>query len=345
MYRGKTVGVVVPAYNEEGFVGDVIAGIPAFVDRIYAVDDCSTDGTWAEILAQRAVPEQAPDRSAAEHVDDSVAKADGGVSTDRLVPIRHETNGGVGAAIKTGYRRAVDDGIDAVAVINGDGQMDPGILDRFVEPIVEGQADFTKGNRLHSPATWRGMSSFRLFGNVLLTFLTKIASGYWKMNDPQNGYTAIATRAFERLDLDDLYEGYGFCNDLLVKLNAHGFRITDVTMEAVYGDEESDIRYYSFVPRLSALLAKAFVWRLGTKYVARDFHPLILFYLLGFVGIGSGIASTSIALLGGAVSLGVSLLILFIFLFSSTLVVLAMTFDRQYNQRLERHSHGSVSDR
>lgn len=325
MYRGQTVAVVIPAYNEEQFIGSVIDEIPDFVDRLYAVDDCSTDGTWEAIR----------EHATADADTKGTVTPDGGQIQSRVVPIRHETNQGVGGAIKTGYQRALQEGIDVTAVIAGDGQMDPDILDRFIDPIVEGTADYTKGNRLQAADLHSEMPAWRQLGNSLLTFLTKIASGYWKMTDPQNGYTAISLSALEALDLDVLYDRYGFSNDILVNLNAHGFRVADIPMKAVYGDEESDIRYSSFVPSLSVLLFRDFLWRLKTKYMIVDFHPLVFFYMLGTVGsligflYGLSVLFLNPSLLAG----GISLLIL---LFSSTLLVFAMVFDMQHNEDLEK---------
>ncbi|MFD1588334.1 glycosyltransferase family 2 protein [Halorientalis brevis] len=324
MYRGKTVAVVIPAYNEEGLVGAVIDSIPAYVDRVYVVDDCSTDSTWKEI------------NDRVEGVDEQrlTAKTDGGRLTSRVVPIRHETNQGVGAAIKTGYQRALTDGMDVTAVINGDGQMDPDILDRFIEPIVEGNAEYTKGNRLRSSELRSEMSTWRFTGNAILTFLTKISSGYWKMTDPQNGYTAISLEALEAIDLDSLYDRYGFLNDLLVSLNAHGYRVADIPMKAVYGDEESGIRYSSFVPGLSLLLFQDFLWRLKYKYFVTDFHPLVLFYVLGTLGtlLGVGYGIWGVVVDSSLIAGGLALLIV---LFSTTLVLFAMVFDMQHNEHLE----------
>ena len=253
MYRDNLIGVVVPAYNEGGFVGEVIETVPDFVDRVYAVDDRSTDGTWAEIreaagrmnaggrvdhpLADGGATDSAgppgdglpngeldvagvpDDADAADDVDDRF-----------VVPIRHEENTGVGGAIKTGYRRAYADGMDAVAVMNGDGQMDPGILDRILDPVVSGRADYAKGNRLTRGTDRRGMPPLRLFGNLVLSLLTKIASGYWRMLDPQNGYTAISRRALETLEIDELYDQYGFANHVLIRCHAAGLRVADVPM-------------------------------------------------------------------------------------------------------------------
>jgi hypothetical protein len=132
------------------------------------------------------------------------------------------------------------------------------------------------------------MSRWRLFGNRLLTVLTRIASGYWGMVDPQNGYAAISLHALEELPIDDLYEEYGFLNDLLVHLNVRGLTIADVPHEAVYGDEQSGIEYSTFVPRLSKLLLRDFLWRLKMKYFVYDFHPTGLCYVLGAAGTGAG---------------------------------------------------------
>lgn len=262
MYNGKHIAVVVPAYNEEAFVGEVIETVPDFVDRIYPVDDCSTDRTWPEIRA-------AADRvnSATEEVEiETLTGVPDGGQARRVVPIKLDQNRGVGGAIKKGYRRAMADGADIIAVMNGDGQMDPDELDRLLDPVVEGRAAYAKGNRLKSSDHWSGMTRWRLFGNFLLTQLTRVASGYWHMTDPQNGYTAIATDALEAIDLDAVYERYGFLNDMLIRLNANDVRIADVEMAAIYGDEDSSIQYSQFVPGLSWLLLKRFLWRLGSKH-------------------------------------------------------------------------------
>ena len=258
MYEGRRVGVVVPVYNEERFVGRVIETVPPFVDRLYVVDDASTDGTWSEINDHTV--------ETWEDVDpQSVPLADGGEAGFRVVAIRHGHNQGRGGAVKTGYQATLEHDVDVVAVMDGDGQMDPSILHEIVDPVVRGEADYVVGNRLGQPGTWREMPPFRLFGNLLLTGITRIASGFWSLSDPQNGYTAISRRALEALNLDALYDEYGFLNDVLVRLNVHGFEVVNVPMHARYGEESSGIRYSSFVPKLSALLGWLFIWRLTTK--------------------------------------------------------------------------------
>lgn len=303
MYQSATIGVVIPAYNEAEFIGDVIASVPKFVDRTYIVDDSSSDGTWTRICehVEQLPPVTVEDTAelqpfAAESAEsepeslDGVergmaeagetiptkgrtrdtsgevrSKPDGGEVEPEVVPVRHATNRGRGGSVKTGYQLAVNDGMDIVAVLDGDGQMDPAILDRVIDPVVKGRADYAKGNRLVDNDHWSEMSRWRLFGNTILTVMTKVASGYWGMRDSQNGYTAISADALETIDIDALYEDYGFLNDMLIRLRVHDMTVEDVPVEAVYGDEESGIVYSSFIPRLSALLLWGFLWRLRKK--------------------------------------------------------------------------------
>ena len=280
MYNDHTVAVVVPAYNESGFVGDVIETLPAFVDRAYVIDDQSTDDTWKEIT------------TTAERINDSVTATDGGASFEqRVVPIRHDENRGVGGAIKTGYLRARDDEIDVTAVMGGDGQMDPAILERIIEPIVDGEADYAKGNRLVYETDHEQMPRFRLLGNRLLTLLTKIASGYWRVGDPQMGYTAISMEALHDADIEGMYEFYGYCNDLLVRLNVTGHRVADVPSPLNYGDEHSDISYLTYIPRVSLMLLRTFLWRLWSGRRTAAGVSILALYVAGAVGtLGSLVA-------------------------------------------------------
>jgi len=270
-YRGKTIAIVVPAYNEERLIGETLRSIPEYVDRVFVVDDASRDRT-ADIALD-------------------FARRD-----PRITCISHSANKGVGAAIVTGYKKALEEGMDITAVMAGDNQMDPKYLPSLLDPIVEGRADYTKGNRLMSAEFREGMSAWRSFGNIILTFLTKMASGYWQLMDPQNGYTAISREALERINPDTIYPWYGYCNDLLVKLNVFGFKVADVVMPARYGKEKSKIRYGKYIFKVSWLLLRDFLWRLKTKYIWFSFHPLVLFYLFG-------IMLTPIGLFGAVYSL------------------------------------------
>lgn len=361
MYAGHSIAVVVPAYNEAGFVGDVIRTVPGFVDRIYAIDDCSTDGTWVEIQRtadqenERAMRDTdgLADGGTASKVSttgdgtatDTADVPDGSDATDtasnRVVPIRHDRNQGVGAAIKTGYARAKDDDMDIAAVMAGDGQMDPDRLHQFLDPIVEGRADYAKGNRLLDWDFLDGMSRFRLFGNILLTLLTKIASGYWRIADPQNGYTAIRLDVFDDLPMEDCYDEYGFANDILVRLNAHGKRVADVPMPASYGDEESSIDYRTFITSVSLLLLRDFLWRINVTYLVRDFHPLALCYYAGATAGGLAILSAGAGLvLGGTAGIGALLASVVLTCFAVTGLLAAMVLDRQHNASLELQATG-----
>jgi len=320
MYTQKTVAVVITAYNEEEFVGEVIETLPAFVDRAYVIDDRSTDGTWTEIQQTAAAI--------------NGLRGDGDGAEDWIVPIRHDRNRGVGATIKTGYRHALEDEMDVTVVMNGDGQMDPGILHRFVDPVADGRADYAKGNRLLSREHVQNMSRWRRFGNGVLTLLTKFASGYWKTMDPQNGYTAISLEALDRLDLDALYDDYGFCNDILVKLNARRMRVADIEMEAVYGDEESTIEYTDFVPRVSMLLLRGFLWRLKTRYLVFDFHPLVVLYATAAFGIGGIVGRAGLTAVEG-IGAPSPLLVLLVVLVCFFTLAVGMTFDVANNEHLE----------
>lgn len=296
MYKGHSIAAVVPAYNEEGFVGRVIDTLPAIVDRAYVVDDCSSDGTWDEILCHAEVANSAR----------LTVRADGGYEHAQFVtPIRNTRNRGVGYSITTGYRRALEGGADVVVVLNGDGQMDPAVMPHILDPIVEGRADYTKGNRLRDHPEQLGMSSWRLFGNWSLTLLTRISSGYWHISDSQNGYTAISRHALETIGLDGLYERYGFLNDLLTKLNVHRLRVADVSHPAVYGDERSGISYPSFITSVSTLLLSNFLWRLREKYVVPRLHPTALCYALGGAGLVLGLL-VSLFVLSGTLGLTVA---------------------------------------
>ncbi|AGB39107.1 glycosyltransferase family 2 protein [Natronococcus occultus] len=329
MYKGQSVAVVVTAYEEAAFVGRVLETVPDYVDRIYAVDDASPDDSWAVIrrVAERINESTEPTRTV----------ADGGDGR-RVVPIRHEENRGYGAAVKTGYERAVDDGIDVVAVMNGDGQMDPAILDRILDPVVDGEADYAKGNRLLTPEDRDSMSTFRFVGNAMLTGLSKFATGYWTLSDPQNGYTAISRETIERLDLEAITDQYGFLNHLLTHLNVAECRVADVPMTAVYGEEESSIRYPAFVQFVSLLLLRSFCWRLKIRYVVRGFHPAVVFYGAGATGLAGGVAGLVGSLarhLRGAESVTDAIASFVAVLVGTTALGIGIWLDREENAALE----------
>jgi glycosyltransferase involved in cell wall biosynthesis len=298
MYQQSCIAVVVPAYNEEGLVGGVIETVPEFVDYVYAIDDCSTDATWDEI-------ERHSVQVLCESEFESAVIEDRAGHDQIVIGMRHETNRGRGSCIKDGYRRAFEDGADVVAVMDGDGQMDPDELDRIIDPVVKEQADYTKGTRLEDRNHIVDMSNWRLFGNLLLSLLTNLSSGYWGLLDSQNGYTAISRQALETIPLDDLYDGYGFLNDILTTLNVHGFRLVEVPHPAVYDDEESGIAYSTFVPAVSLLLLRNFMYRLQQRYIVEQFHATVVCYGVGTVSLGASvITSVATLLTGGTLLLG-----------------------------------------
>jgi GT2 family glycosyltransferase len=192
----------------------------------------------------------------------------------------------VGGAIATGYEYARDHGYDVAVVMAGDGQMDPDDLPAILDPVIDDQADYTKGNRLVTGEAFRKIPKIRFFGNSALSLFTKIASGYWHVADSQTGYTAINRSALETIDWQQMYKRYGQPNDLLVKLNVAGMRVVDVPIEPVYNvGEKSGIKVRKVVFTIGSLLVRLFFWRLKEKYIIRNFHPLVFFYAFGFFGL------------------------------------------------------------
>jgi glycosyltransferase involved in cell wall biosynthesis len=312
MVEGKRVAVVVPAYEEERLIGETLRGIPAFVDRIYVIDDASSDAT-----AERARA----------------------VGDPRVEVIVHERNGGVGAAILSGYERALEHGIDVTCVMAADNQMDPAELVDLVLPVSRGEVDYTKANRLFSGEAWEVIPRTRYLGNAVLSLLTKIASGYWHVADSQAGYTALSLDALRRLDLERVYRRYGFPNDLLVHLNVVNARVRDVPSRPIYGvGERSGIRLRKVVPRISWLLFKGFWWRLREKYVIRDFHPLVFFYVLGalmtLVGLVLGVVEMVLRILGNEITTPTIVLVALLLISGTQFTLFAMWFDQEANKEL-----------
>jgi hypothetical protein len=226
--------------------------------------------------------------------------------------------------------------MDIAAVMAGDNQMDPAYLPDLLDPIIDGRADYTKGNRLINQAYRKGMSPWRSFGNSLLTFLTKVASGYWQMMDPQNGYTAVSIKTLKTLPLTEVYQGYGYCNHLLIWLNICGCRVSDVAIPARYGREKSKIRYSTYIPRVSKLLLGNFLFRLKTKYIQMGFHPLAFFYAAGAVLTPIGVLGGLIALwekfvMGYPVLFVHGVLSFLVFMMGMQFLFFAMLFDMQAN--------------
>jgi glycosyltransferase involved in cell wall biosynthesis len=242
MFRGRLVAVVVPAFDEADKIAATIRGVPGFVDHVIVVDDGSRDAT--AVVARR------------------VAEEDG----RRVEVIAHEANRGVGAAIATGYARAVALGADATAVMAGDGQMDPADLPGLLAPVLDGVADYAKGNRFAWGEGWREIPPVRMLGNFVLSWLTRISSGYWRLFDSQCGYTVASRRALLAIGPARMFARYGYPNDLLTRLGAAGARVVDVPVRPVYGPAwRSGLRPSRVVLPIAWLLLRGFVRRLWAR--------------------------------------------------------------------------------
>ncbi|HUL20681.1 MAG TPA: glycosyltransferase family 2 protein [Thermodesulfobacteriota bacterium] len=315
MYRDKVVAVIVPAYNEEKLIGKVLQTVPNFVDRIVVVDDASSDRTGEVVKTHQE-------------------------KDSRIVYFRHLKNEGVGGAIATGYKWARDNEISVSVVMAGDAQMDPEDLPKLLNPVIAGEVDYSKGNRLFTGKAWSVIPKTRYLGNAVLSFLTKIASGYWHVADSQTGYGAVNLEVLKTIDLDSIYKRYGMPNDFLVRLNVYHFRVRDIPVNPIYGiGERSGMRIYRVVFTLSLLLLKLFLWRLKEKYVIRDFHPLVLFYLLGFIltpiGVIFGCYLLIFRLFVGPVAATSALFAAFFAISGLQSLFFAMWFDMEYNKELK----------
>ncbi|MCI0521463.1 MAG: glycosyltransferase family 2 protein [Chloroflexi bacterium] len=315
MWQNQRIAAVIPAYNEERRIGQVIETMPDYVDWIVVVDDASRDGT-AE--AVRAWVEKQP---------------------GRVFLLRHSANQGVGGAIASGYQWCCQRDVDAAVVMAGDAQMDPADLPAILEPVTRGQADYTKGNRLFTGEAWQQIPRVRYLGNSAMSLLTKIASGYWHVADSQSGYTAINARALRTVDWTRMYRRYGQPNDLLVRLNVYNFRVLDVPIRPVYHkDGKSGIRPMRMIPKLSWLLFKLFLWRMKEKYIIRDFHPLLFFYAMGLTlfpaGFIFGMYLFIKRILVGPVAETSALFSVFLIVTGLQSLFFAMWFDMEYNKHL-----------
>jgi len=241
MFRGRVVAVVIPACDEADKIAATIRSVPGFVDHVIVVDDGSRDAT-------AAVARRASRRST------------------RIELVVHDRNRGVGAAIVTGYARALALGAHATAVMAGDGQMDPADLPRLLAPVVGGRADYAKGNRFAWPGGWREMPPVRLVGSVVLSWLTRLATGVRQIGDSQCGYTVASRRALRAVGAD-LFPRYGYPNDLLARLAAARLGVVDVPVRPVYGPRwRSGLRPLRVAPTIARILLRAFWRRLRARW-------------------------------------------------------------------------------
>ncbi|MFN7968787.1 MAG: glycosyltransferase family 2 protein [Acidimicrobiales bacterium] len=306
MYEDRVIAAVVPAHNEAAHIRDVISGLPAIVDHIVIVDDKSADDT-----AQLAETSSDP----------------------RVRVIRHERNTGVGGAIISGHKLALELGSDIDVIFAGDDQMDPAYLPTLLDPIVHEGYGFTKANRFYSSTSYQGMPAYRVFGNVILSLANKAASGYWNLFDPQNGYTATSAEVLRRLDLDAISQGYEFENDFLLNLNILNVRAKDIPIPARYGSEVSGMKMRKVVPAIGGMLFAGFFRRVLRKYVVGSFSPIALFLFSGLLlWLFSALfgAWTIYETIGpGAATTGTVLLAVVPFLMGFQLILTALTLDIQ----------------
>ena len=301
MLNNKTIAVVVPCYNEETQIELVIKTMPEFVDRIIIVNDNSNDNTEKivkkliekdnskiikinNILGKikpnkhnraNIILQELQKKEIKYFVDHSIYSID----KSRIVLINHKNNEGKGAGIATGYKWAKDHGIFCTATMDGDGQMDPSELKSICSPIIFENIDYVKGNRLIHRSSLLVIPKIRYLGNSVLSILTKLASGYWRISDTQTGYSAISKKALNSIRIQNIYKGYGYPNDVLIKLNIAFCTIKEVEIKPVYNiGEKSKMKILKVIPTVSFLLIKSFFKRLWIKYLFRDFHPLFLLY-------------------------------------------------------------------
>lgn len=256
------VGVVIPCYKVGRAVFDVIEQIPDCVTDIYVIDDCCPEETGKRVESECA--------------------------DQRLQVLTHAQNKGVGGAVMTGYKQALEDGCEIVVKVDGDGQMDPTLIPHFIQPIEDGLADYTKGNRFYFVESAASMPALRIFGNVSLSFLNKISTGYWNIFDPTNGYTAIHAKVLEHLPLDKIANRYFFESDMLFRLGTLRAVVLDIPMDSVYGDEESNLKITKVVFPFFARHTRNFFKRIFYNYFLRDFQLPTVALLIGLPMIIAG---------------------------------------------------------
>ncbi|MBK6361579.1 MAG: glycosyltransferase family 2 protein [Comamonadaceae bacterium] len=258
-----SIAVVIPCYRVTAHVLQVIAAVGGEVRRIYVVDDACPDGSGTLVLEQCADP--------------------------RVTVVFHETNLGVGGAVMTGYRAALADGMDIIVKVDGDGQMDPALIPYFVAPILNGQADYTKGNRFYDLTHIGQMPAIRLFGNMALSFMSKLSSGYWNLFDTTNGYTAIHSKVVKRIPFDKVSQRYFFETDLLFRLNIIRAVVVDIPMDASYGSEKSNLLVRKILVEFLFKNLRNFSKRVFYNYFLRDMTVASLELVLGMVAMIFGL--------------------------------------------------------
>jgi glycosyltransferase involved in cell wall biosynthesis len=307
VYKKHAIAVIVPAFNEERHIERTIAEMPDYVDSIIVVDDASTDATVAKV--------------------EKLAAAD-----PRLTLITNERNKGKGSCVVQGCQQSIESGSAITVLMDGDNQMPAEHLDALLDAVIDGDLDAAKGNRfIASPQALSSMPKYRLIGNVLLTMMTKLASGYWSIFDSQNGYWAMRTATLGRLDLQRLARRYDLENSLLINLNIIGARVRDVAIPARYADEKSKIRIWRVTPRIMATLLGGLLQRIFYRYVLYSFHPVALFLFAGIPlilwGTGFGVYVVITALGEPVATTGTVMLAVLPFLMGYQLLLAAFVLD------------------
>ncbi|MBS1742936.1 MAG: glycosyltransferase family 2 protein [Bacteroidetes bacterium] len=255
MLIANTIAVVIPSYKVKSHILDVIASIGKECSSIYVVDDCCPEKS-GEFVRQ--------------HCNDN-----------RVKVIFNPKNTGVGGAVLAGYTAAIKDGATIIVKIDGDGQMDPSLLPKFIAPILNGYADYTKGNRFYDIRYISRMPFMRIMGNLSLSFMTKLSSGYWNIFDPTNGYTAIHAKIAEKLPLEKISHRYFFETDMLFRLNTFRAMVVDIPMDAKYGDEKSNLKIYRILGEFLFKNIRNGFKRILYNYFLRDFTLASLELLIG----------------------------------------------------------------
>lgn len=263
MPSAPRIAVVIPCYRCKDQILGVIQKIDATVSEIIVVDDACPDQTGAWVQNQN--------------------------KDSRVQVTFHTTNRGVGGALITGYQKALQLKADVIVKIDGDGQMDPGHLSKITGPLIRGTADYSKGNRFFYPKSLQGMPLIRVIGNAGLSFMAKLATGYWNLMDPTNGYTAIHAQALRLIELDKLDQRYFFETDMLFRLSLIQAVVRDVPMDSHYADEKSNLRIGKILFEFTFKYLRAFFKRVIYQYFLRDFNIGSLELIAGILFLSFGI--------------------------------------------------------
>jgi glycosyltransferase involved in cell wall biosynthesis len=306
MYRGCRIGISIPAYNEEKLIARTINTLPEWVDLAVVVDDASTDST-SDVVRE--------------------------LNDSRVVLLRNEENHGIGYTVIRGYKKAMEEGCDILCLMAGDAQCDPAYLHNLIDAVLDGDCEYAKANRFFHREDLKQMPAFRRFGNIMMSIVTKFATGYYSMSDSQNSYSAVRRETLQRVDLDDISPRYEFENSQWLHFSLANVKIKDVPVPAVYGEEQSTIHMPSFIARALRVMFKGFFRRIWEKYVLYSFHPIALFLFSGVLflawGIGFGLYVAIDSLGSETASTGTVMLAVLPFLMGFQLTLFAIVLDIQ----------------